>query len=891
MKRFRIFEFLAGLLVTLLVVTVDLLGGFTGVKRMSVDLRFALVPRPDAPMTSEIVHVDIDDQALELVGRWPWDRRKLADVIRELDRAGVRTIAIDLLLADPQQYPEGTGERDVDHDAELAQAIADASCVLGVVLAEGTKLDEPWWNNDRGRVQLERLLRELGNDIQLTPEEILDGGLLTGARREDFRLRPVFFKRMALWQWLLTRPAGAPIDKLAVEAAVAPRLPENYGQYPEEPLIDVTLAQMHAWRLLTDGDPDGSSHLDQAPLPTLARAAAGVGFVNMDRHQDSVVREVGVERAAPGGAMYSLGLRAAAVHQDLPLDRITTTDDELRFGDTTLPVRTFLDAAGKLRRTIWIDWPTSRDAEHRWAGLLRQNADDDPAAGHLSIRTLVELGAARRTVASIERSLRAQAASILVGEDVPEDRVALNRKVQDQLEFDEEPGETSPAHAAWNALLASLIDGERKISETEDMLEDVVANKLAFIGFIGTGTAADFVNTPIAPQTPGVVVHAAMAHMALTGSAVHFLRPWTTALLCLALGVGAALIAARLKAAPSTAAVAALLIVYAFVAVWCFARADLIMPIVAPLTAAAAAWIVSTVLEAAISQRDRARVTRQFGARVSGQLVTHLLENPESVSVQGVEREITTLIGDLANFTAVSEVLGGEKSVETLNRYLGAMTETLIEHNAYVNKFLGDGVMAFWSAFGEDPEQAASACQSALECQAVMDRLNRDRRLRQVPDLSLRVGISTGRAVVGDCGAPPMLNDYTAIGDPVNLAARLESANKQFGTHILIDGRTHELLGHDPGPVQPIGRIMVVGQTTVTRVYHVLPEDPDPNLLELSGCLVEAFTAGDAEAVAVILDGMESRLGPECRKLVKVYRDYLARMGDGFDGALHLSEK
>ena len=143
-------------------------------------------------------------------------------------------------------------------------------------------------------------------------------------------------------------------------------------------------------------------------------------------------------------------------------------------------------------------------------------------------------------------------------------------------------------------------------------------------------------------------------------------------------------------------------------------------------------------------------------------------------------REVSILFADLAGFTTASERMGPEATVALLNRCMRDLTEQLTEHSAYVNKFLGDGLLAFWSAFGEQEDQADLACSAALACGRVIDAINADRP--NDPPLRARVGVATGEAIVGDCGAPPKLNDYTVIGDTANLAARLESANKQFGT-------------------------------------------------------------------------------------------------------------
>jgi adenylate cyclase len=197
--------------------------------------------------------------------------------------------------------------------------------------------------------------------------------------------------------------------------------------------------------------------------------------------------------------------------------------------------------------------------------------------------------------------------------------------------------------------------------------------------------------------------------------------------------------------------------------------------------------------------------------------------------------------------------------------------------------------MAFWSAFEVDPQQAAKACRSALNCQNAVATVNADPDFARIPRIELRVGIATGRAVVGDCGAPPALNDYTVIGDTVNLAARLESANKQFGTRILVNGRTQALLDDENVLIRPIGRIIVAGQTQPVSVYELLPPETSAELIELTELAVAAFADARFEEALRHLAALEERFGSS--RLIEIYRRTIANVGDVFDGVLHLQEK
>jgi adenylate cyclase len=315
------------------------------------------------------------------------------------------------------------------------------------------------------------------------------------------------------------------------------------------------------------------------------------------------------------------------------------------------------------------------------------------------------------------------------------------------------------------------------------------------------------------------------------------------------------------------------------------------VPVSAPLIGGAAAWVGCTALVGALSQRDRQRILRQFRARVSTQLVDYLVNNEKVVSVGGEEREVTVLFTDLAGFTAVSESLDGPAVVALLNRVMGALTRNLIARGAYVNKFLGDGVMAFWSAFVPEPNQAEKACRAALACQEAIERINAESP-EGAPQLSARVGITTGSVIVGDCGAPPDLNDYTVIGDNVNLSARLESANKQFGTGIMVNGRTRAEARDTDLKFRYLGRLVVVGQTIPVRVFELMPAGVDPALIELTDRAVNAYAEGEFDESEQAWQSLVDRFGPS--KLATAYRAAIkdARVNpDKFHGAIHLLQK
>ncbi|UCG38637.1 MAG: adenylate/guanylate cyclase domain-containing protein, partial [bacterium] len=239
-------------------------------------------------------------------------------------------------------------------------------------------------------------------------------------------------------------------------------------------------------------------------------------------------------------------------------------------------------------------------------------------------------------------------------------------------------------------------------------------------------------------------------------------------------------------------------------------------------------------------RRRKRQIRRAFKFYVSPQVVEEVIAHPEKLVLGGVRRDLTIMFTDLAGFTALSERLSPERVAEILNRYLTAMSGIVMRNGGTVDKFIGDAVMACWGAPLEDPYQAWQACQAALEMQEEMVRLREGMNASGGPPISMRIGIHSGPAVVGNMGSTERF-DYTAIGDNVNLASRLEGVNKLYGTQVILSSST---VGHldDGMPLRYVDRIRVTGRTEPIDIFTFCQDD---ELNRLSQLAVDAFRSGD----------------------------------------------
>ena len=371
---------------------------------------------------------------------------------------------------------------------------------------------------------------------------------------------------------------------------------------------------------------------------------------------------------------------------------------------------------------------------------------------------------------------------------------------------------------------------------------------------------ADLFNSPFGTAGgerlfPGVELQATLVDNYLTGGGLRTVpEGWTLALVALLVPLllwGNR----RLHPAGAAALAAALVAAIAGASWWLFGRFQLWWPPLLPAAAALAVYGAAALAGYAFVRR-RARQTRaMFAQYVPPAVVSRLIAQPELMRLGGEAREVTLMFTDLANFTTLSEQLSAEQTVEVLTAYFNAMTPIVHATGGTVDKFIGDAVMAFWGAPLDDPQHAEHAVTAAISMQQAMQVLVADLRARGLPPIHMRIGLHTGRVVVGNVGSEQRFS-YTAIGDAVNLAARLEGANKAFGTGILLSAATAAQLPSSVA-LRALDDVVVKGKTEPVRVFT--PCD-DVAVREASLAALSAFHARDWDGASGYLAQVLARV-------------------------------
>ena len=241
-------------------------------------------------------------------------------------------------------------------------------------------------------------------------------------------------------------------------------------------------------------------------------------------------------------------------------------------------------------------------------------------------------------------------------------------------------------------------------------------------------------------------------------------------------------------------AIAGLLAAFGFANLVIFDQLGLQLPLATPLAAGGLTFAAITAYRVGIEQRHGRSLVRALASVTPPSVAHEIARDPDRVRMGGERRTLTVLFTDLKGFTSFSESVAPELLSRVITEYLQAMTRVVFQHQGTVDKFIGDAVMAFWNAPLDDPDHALHACEAALDMQAALAALGDRWEAEGLPRQRMRIGVHTGTASVGNMGTSERFA-YTALGDTVNLAARLEPLNNEYGTWICISQETLEAAG------------------------------------------------------------------------------------------------
>ncbi len=367
----------------------------------------------------------------------------------------------------------------------------------------------------------------------------------------------------------------------------------------------------------------------------------------------------------------------------------------------------------------------------------------------------------------------------------------------------------------WN-VLCSMYPAQCE-PQVKKYPPDYFKDKIVIVG-ASAATVLDVHPTPFGESSPGFLAHATLIDNLLHGQSMRAAPAWLGVLLVLVMAGFGALVQMRGKS-PMREAAALLGIALLFAALnyMAFARGSYWMPAVAPLGALALSFVSVGAVRFATTGRELRRTRGTLERYMSPAVVGHVMEHLDELDSQ--KRELTIFFSDIRNFTTMTEKTPPDELIALLNEYLAAMTEIVFKYDGVVDKFIGDGILAYWGAFTPGRNHAELAARAALEMIERVRELNAKWKAAGRNEIAIGIGLNTGEVISGEVGSGKKV-EFTVIGDPVNLASRLEGLNKDFKTSIIISEFTLAKLG-DRARVRALGGVKVKGKTIETTVYEL----------------------------------------------------------------------
>lgn len=453
----------------------------------------------------------------------------------------------------------------------------------------------------------------------------------------------------------------------------------------------------------------------------------------------------------------------------------------------------------------------------------------------------------------------------------------------------------SGTHATYSAAWVLQSELQFRSSQAQDPeVATAFKGKYVFFGFSAPGLF-DIHSSPVDSQCPGVEIHATMLDNLLSQDFISPVPLWATLIFSLVLvlfcGMSMALYS---RALPLFSLVLVFLVLPIVCGFFAYSR-GVWLPMALPLAGTVLTIALSLIFNYATEGRRRRFIKQAFNHYLSAQVIDQILQNPDRLRLGGERRTLSIFFSDLESFTSLSETLEPEALVLFLNQYLTAMTDIIHNLGGTIDKYEGDAIIAFWNAPLESVNHAAQAVRAALECQARLEEMRPEFKKQTGQAVRMRIGINTGTAVVGNLGSSTRF-DYTMIGDSVNLAARLESANKQFGTYTMVSGVTKDDAQMDAGTsfsYRALGKIRVKGRAQAVDIYEPLDGDralSDRAQIDVFEQGLSLYGAGQFDQAMTCFSTLEGN-DPAARAYAGICSRYMDTPPRDWDGVWPLNQK
>jgi adenylate cyclase len=718
----------------------------------------------NARISDDIMIVGIDFNSLTKYGRWPFERTRHADLLNAFSRikdqnARESSILLDIFFSDPDQ--------NAANDSMLADTIAKSK-----------------------RVFLETQLKPEANETDSAADFAYRADLIRKRCGTLTRIKGDWSKVKVF------HGEEAPLAQygMAMEGyGHANFLPDTDNIFRRQPLVARQTTLIDTIRLdsLKPGysvdaasferlvwmDKDGEYHDIATPvtgksLASLRKAMEAKAPLKVDSGADSQSEQYYIVRKYRDAFIPAITLSLAANYFGIPLSDIDVDFGKLRI---SLPSPTRFDV----------------DSGKRVPYELQVTPDTYDADGNLTKE------GKRRVLGKIDIPIDENGMMLINFMGFPSSDSTDGIQtfpVRSYASYaDKAPG---PNPESWRRTMA-------------------VGNKMLMVGAFSAGMAADQKTTPFGLMY-GIEIHANALNTIIMDNFLRAVPKWVDLLILLALVFLVALMSSRMTALLSFFSTFFLIVAFFFATNAVFEYRTTLVNFSSPAMGMIFTFLAIVVYRAMTEERDKKAIRETFGKYLSSEVVDQLMEDPPELG--GVDKDLTVLFSDIRSFTTLSETMSPQELVDHLNTYLTAMTDVIFEYGGYLDKYVGDEVMCFWGAPLPQADHAIRACKCALRQMERLRELNAE--WPENRRINIGIGLNSGIMTVGNMGSPSRMN-YTLMGDNVNLGARLEGTNKEYGTNIIISEFTYGLV-KDHFLVRELDNIRVKGKNKPVLIYELV---------------------------------------------------------------------
>ncbi|HCM27501.1 MAG TPA: adenylate/guanylate cyclase domain-containing protein [Treponema sp.] len=816
--------------------------------------------KPAVREAPNLVLLDVNEESIVRVASWPWPRGLMARAMEGLSEfdAAYAVFDIEYIERSPMSVDREylTGGLKSEFDGVFDEVGSNVGSLFGALASGNIRMSDA---GEYGDMLMQLIQEGKGRLYEKTGKVAVENDSFLGQSMRLFGKAFVTLNMQA--------------QSIETNSPELRKIPEERFAYPK----------------IKAGTPIRTTSVDYlVPIPEISLMAAGGGFTNVRIDNDGIRRRIRLIDEV-GGKRY-LQLAFSPLVRMLGEPEIMLSKSKVVLKDAALDgkitdVSIPLDPDGYMA----IRWPRDNyDESFRHVSiyrLIKYRDDEEMLAATLRGLRDIEAWAlvpganpVEKSIVAWEAAEAARAAALSSG--TADDKAAwLQAKASYRSELD------TFLSAGWDATMADLMarakaaapaaearlydeiagrfaalhgncaEAARIIEEESAALRSELSGAFCVIGWTATATT-DMGANPFEESYVNVGTHAAVANTILQRDFLDFAPSWTASILSVLLSFAVVFLIARLKTVYQLLAGLGMTIFVFASSYALFHFSGIYIATLAPTLSTFLSFTSYAFASFLISEREKSFLRKAFGTYLSGDVINQIIADPTMLKLGGQKKWISAMFTDIKGFSTVSEVLDPENLVKLLNLYLSGMSDIVLENKGTIDKYEGDAIIAFFGAPLSYETHARAACLSAVMMKRKEAELNERflaDKLTPTPLLT-RIGVNTGDMVVGNMGTVRKM-DYTIMGNAVNLAARLEGVNKQYGSWILASDATKIEAGDD-FQSRRFDRVRVVGINTPVQLWEIVDLKADLKDEQLD--FLERF-----EAAHLVFDAMDWKRAAE----------------------------